>query len=359
MRITHQFSLFCAVALSIAMVSTPAEAQRGGRGGQDGAEAQRGGRGGEGGAQGGGQRGGGRGGAEGGGQRGGGRGGAQGGGQRGGGRGGTTAIGRSTLLRSEDVQKELDVTDAQMDTIKEAMEAFRKDNEGSRPDFSAMRDMSEDERTAMIQKMRDAAAKATKEADSVLEALLEPAQVKRLDEIAFQVKSKAGMGTLLQDEDLRKELTMTDEQVAKVTAIQEKAAEASSALRDEMRSAFTRGGDDDGGERPDPRTMMAEMQKKAEASRKKTDTDLMAVLDDLQKAKIEEMKGKAFELDMRSLTGGRGGRGGQTRGGGRGGQDGGRGGRGGDDAGRGGRGGEDGGRGGRGGRPGEDDPSVI
>ncbi|MEP3481263.1 MAG: Spy/CpxP family protein refolding chaperone [Fuerstiella sp.] len=378
MRFTGQFSLFCVVALSVAMVATPAEAQRGGRGGEGGG--QRGGQ--RGGGEGGGQRGGG----EGGGQRGGGQRGGQ-GGQRGGtqfgGRGGTTSIGRSTLLRSEDVQKELNVSDAQMDTIKEAMDAFRKDNEGSRPDFAALREMSTEERNAMIQKLRDAAAKTTKESDAVLEALLEPAQVKRLDEIAFQLKIKAGMASLLQSEDFRKELSLTDEQVANVTAIQEKSTEAASALRSEMQSLFTRRSDDDGGERPDPRAMMDEMRKKSEDSRKETETELMAVLTDSQKSKIEEMKGQPFELDTRSLLGGRGGRGGAdgggrggrggAEGGGRGGrggaEGGGRGGRGGaEGGGRGGRGGAEGGGrggrggaegGGRGGRPAEDDPSII
>lgn len=350
MRFTRQYSLFCAVALSIALVSTPAEAQRGGRGGGEGGGQRVGERGG---GDRGGQRGGERGGER-GGQRGGDRGGFQ-GGQR----GGATTISRSQLLRSEDVQKELKVTDAQMDTIKEAMAAFRKDNEGNRPDFSAMRDMSTEERTAMIQKLREAAAKATKEADAVLEALLDPAQIKRLDQIAFQVKSRTGMASLLQSEEVRKELSLTDEQVAKLTEIKESADEANRAAGEEMRNAF-RGGRDGGEDRPDPRAMMEEMRTKIEESRKKTDSELMAVLNDSQKAKLEEMKGEAFELDMRALTGGRGG-----RGGGRGGDDagrGGRGGRGGDDAGRGGRGGrggDEGGRGGRGGRPDEDDPSII
>lgn len=329
MRINRQFSLFCVVALSVAMISSTAEAQRGGRGG---------------GPQGGGQRGGFQGG------------GFQRGGSPFGGRGGAPTIGRSQLLRSEDVQKELNVSDAQMDTIKEAMEAFRKDREGSRPDFSSFRDMSQEERTAAMQKLREEAEKASKEADAVLEALLEPAQVKRLDQIAFQVKSQAGMAALLQSEELRKELSLTDEQTAKLTAIKEKADEATRAAGEEMRNAFRGGGD--GGERPDPRAMMEEMRKKMEASRKAVDTEVMAVLNDGQKAKIEEMKGEAFEVDMRSLMGGRG-RGGATRGGGRGGDaGGGRGGRGGD---RGGRGGDaGGGRGGdRGGRPGDDDPDLT
>lgn len=336
MRFNRQFSLFCVVALSVAMISSTAEAQRGGRGG--------------GGPQGGGQRGGG------------GFGGQQGGGQRGGftfgGRGGAPTIGRSQLLRSEDVQKELKVSDAQMDTIKEAMEAFRKDREGSRPDRDAIQKMSREEQTALFQKMREDAEKATKEADTVLVALLEPAQIKRLDQIAFQVKSQAGIAALVQSEEIRKELSLTDEQVVKVTAIQEKSEEASRAAMEAMRN---RGGDNEG-ERPDFRAMMEEMQKKREESRKANDAAVMAVLTDGQKAKIEELKGDAFEVDMRSLMGrgGRGGRGGDAGGrGGRGGEDGGRGGRGGDAGGRGGRGGEDGGRGGRGGRPASDDPDLT
>ena len=209
MRISRQFSLFCAAALSIALVSIPAEAQRGERGGEGGA--QRGQRGG--GAQRGGQRGGG---------------GAQRGGQRGGQIG--RSISRSQLLRSEDVQKELNVTDAQMETIKEAMDAFRKDNPSSRPDITALRNLSGEERAAKIQEMREASAKSAKEADSVLDALLEPAQAKRLGEISFQLKAQAGLGRLLDSDEIREQLSVTEEQVAKLTEIKEAAEKALSLI---------------------------------------------------------------------------------------------------------------------------------
>ena len=235
MRISRQFSLFCAAALSIALVSIPAEAQRGERGGEGGA--QRGQRGG--GAQRGGQRGGGQ----------------RGGGQRGGQIG--RSISRSQLLRSEDVQKELNVTDAQMETIKEAMDAFRKDNPSSRPDITALRNLSGEERAAKIQEMREASAKSAKEADSVLDALLEPAQAKRLGEISFQLKAQAGLGRLLDSDEIREQLSVTEEQVAKLTEIKEAAEKAARAATDEMRQAFRSG--NNGGERPDFRKMMEDM----------------------------------------------------------------------------------------------------
>lgn len=286
--------------------------------------------------------GGGGGGQRGGGQRGGGqRGGGQRGGQQRGGRqgGGTQMMSRAQLLRSEDVQEEIEIDDAQGATITAALEAFRDERDAARPDFSKIREMSDEEREAMFAKMRKDAEALTKKTDEMLSALLEADQIKRLDEIALQINARNGLAAVLKSEDMRKKLSFSDEQVTKLEAAEKENQEAQDKMREEMRASFSRGREE-GGEAVDREKAFADMRKKGEEARAEGTKRIMAVLTDDQQTKLKEMQGEAFEVDMRSLMGGRGGRGGQ---GGRGGEGGGRGG-------QGGRGGEGGGRGGQGGR---------
>ncbi|MFY7953166.1 MAG: hypothetical protein ACOVT5_11730 [Armatimonadaceae bacterium] len=78
---------------------------------------------------------------------------------------------------------------------------------------------------------------------------------------------------------LEKALALKPEQKTKIEEIQKKSME-------EMRSAF--GGFGGGGQRPDPEEMRARFEKMAE-SRKKVDSDIMAVLDDNQKKQAESL----------------------------------------------------------------------
>lgn len=327
------------LCLAAMMLSAAAHAQPpGGRGGDEEGGRQRGQRGGGGGGeQGGRQRGGGGGGQQrgGGGQQRGGFGGQRGGTQR------TPTITRAMLLGNEDVQRELEIGDGQAAVIDAAIEAYNESKSESRPDFSKIQDMSEEERAEFFAKMTKEREKLTKETDTTLNALLEPEQVERLDQIVFQIKTKGNLLALMKsDEEVKKALKVTDEQIAKMEEASKAGEEAMSKMREEMRAAFS-----GGGERPD----FTEMRTKMEAVQKEGTNKMMAVFTDEQKARMKEMKGDEFEFDMRSLMRG-GGRGGQGGGGGRGGQGGPGGGRGGQGGGGGGRGGQGGGgRGGQGG----------
>ena len=246
--------------------------------------------------------------------------------QRGsGGRGGfQSTVSRAALLGVEDVQDELDIDDTQQATITAALEAYRQERDDSRPDRSqfdrsqfenatdeerqALREKMEKERDA-LNKQRDALNKKT---DQMLNTLLEPEQVKRLDQIAFQIRVRFGLIAALKSAEMRDKLSITDEQIVKI----EKVEEDGSAARRKM---FQNGGFGGGGERPDftkIREMMAEAQKE-------TEKNVMAVVTDEQKVILASMKGEAFEFDMRALQrgGGRGGFGGGDRGRGEGGGD--------------------------------------
>lgn len=249
---------------------------------------------------------------------GGGRGGFGGFGGFGGGRGFT--MDRAMLLRNEQVRTELKIEEAQAATIDAALEAYREERSASpRPDRDAIGKMSEEERTALFDKMRKEGEGLSKKTDEVLGALLETEQAKRLDQISFQMKLNAAMIATLKGDDLKSKLSLTEEQIAKLDEV-EKAAEADrQKMFEEMRAAggggAPGGGAQGGGGRGGGGEGFAQMQEKMQAARKKTADAATAVLTAEQNKTIEEMSGAKFELDMRAMFGG--GRGGPGGGGGR------------------------------------------
>lgn len=251
---------------------------------------------------------------EGGRQRGGGRGGFGGGFGGFGGRMGGFRIDRARLLGNDKVRAELKIEEAQAATIDAALEAFREERSSSTPfDREAFQNLSEEERTAMMEKLRKEGEELSKKTDEVLNALLEPDQTKRLDQISFQFRMNTALQTLKAD-DIKEKLSITEEQVAALTKAEETLAEEARKAREERQAKGDGGGA--GGPGFDPAAFQAMMKE----SQEKSTTAAMALLTDDQKKSIEEMSGAKFELDMSAMFGG--GRGGP--GGGRGGPGGGR-----------------------------------
>lgn len=237
----------------------------------------------------------------------------------GGGRGFT--MDRAMLLRNEQVRKELKIEEAQAATIDAALEAYREERSASpRPDRDAIGKMSEEERTALFDKMRKEGEELSKKTDEVLAALLETDQTKRLDQISFQMKLNAAMIATLKGDDLKSKLSLTDEQIAKLDEVEKTAEADRQKMMEEMRAAGGGRGQAGGGAPGGGRggEGFAQMQEKMQAARKKTTDAAMAVLTADQTKTIDEMSGAKFELDMRAmLGGGRPGGGGQDGGGGR------------------------------------------
>lgn len=219
-----------------------------------------------------------------------------GGGQRGQRAPGVLGFGRAMsatqLLRVEKVQKELELTDdqkAQLDKLNEEMRAkMREAFQGGGQDREAAR-----ERMQAMQK----------EIDAGLEKILLPNQLKRLKEIRLQV---AGINAALMDEEVRKELNVSEEQVQKIRDAVQKVMEEMRGQRPQQ------------GERPDP----AQMRERMQQMRQKMQEATMSVLTPEQKEKWEKMCGEKFEIDpselFRGPAGPGGAPGGRTRGGNRG-----------------------------------------
>lgn len=166
------------------------------------------------------------------------------------------------LLRMEEVQKELGITDDQKSSITKLQEDLRGERPQGRP--------SEEERAKLREQME---ARATKENEE-LAKVLKPEQLKRLHEIKLQV---AGWAALANPE-VSKELAITDEQKEKITKLTEESRAA-------MRGLFAGGSGGADGSR----------EKIAEA-RKAADEKYAAVLTDDQKKKFEELKGAKFTM---------------------------------------------------------------
>jgi Spy/CpxP family protein refolding chaperone len=249
-------------------------------------------------------------------QPGGGRGGFGGGfGGFGGFGGGSSRLG---LLRIEAVQKELDLTEDQIASIRKLSDELRpmgrgRGGEGGRgeggqrrggrrggnnPDArvggvdqffvqAQGRGQLSDEQRARFRE--EAAARAKKEREE-LAKILKPEQVKRLTEIYIQ---QAGLNAL-QDADIAETLKITDEQKEKMAKVREEQGAA-------MRELFSPDAD-----RETARTKMAEI-------RKESDEKTLAVLTEDQKKQFEEMKGKKFDMPENAGRG-PGGRGGNRGG---------------------------------------------
>lgn len=233
------------------------------------------------------------------------RGGFGGGGMFGGGGGQTNAF---TALRSEEVQKELAITEDQKTKAQKLGEEVQAAiREVPRPEFGRPGEGGPSEETMKaFAEYRTKTAKVVDDKKTALGAILSADQMKRLDEIVLQVNGADALMT----PDVQAKLMLTDEQKAKLGSV---SREVSEKQREEMRAAFQ-------GDRDAAREKMAKLQKDRA-------TALEAVLTPAQGEQWEMMKGKELaNLDAvrdsvrRAGFGGRGGPGGPGGpGGGRGG----------------------------------------
>ncbi len=198
-------------------------------------------------------------------------------------------------LGNEAVQKELELANDQKADVKklsDEAEARRREGAGNRGDFQ---NLSQEEREKRFAELRQRAETQGKETLKKIEAVLLPHQMDRLQQIYVQVRGV----DVLSDADVAKELALNDKQKEQLTAI-----------RDDIRQKMFQGGQG-GFDR-----------ERFAALTKERDDKSLAVLTAEQKAKYEKMKGEAFaEAASLRFGGGRGGAGGRPGGeGGQGGQ---------------------------------------
>jgi hypothetical protein len=179
------------------------------------------------------------------------------------------------LLAREDVQEDLALTSEQKEKLleftgQEAMRnRFMKFMQDSGMSFEDMR--SEEGRKKLAPMMEKMQADMKKE----IEAVMTPAQVKRLGEINVQFN---GNRSVMQ-KDIAKALAITEAQQTKIDALNKGVGEARRALMEKMRNQ---------------ELSMEEFQEKNKKNDDILNTEIGKVLTDAQKAKLSEMGGKKF-----------------------------------------------------------------
>lgn len=269
----------------------------------------------------------------------------------GGGFGGFGGFGKLQLLQNSSIQKELEMTDEQIEKIKKLQEELRanspfgrgrgnfqgrgrgrgqggqnedggrrrrrsrpQEDEGARYEFQpgeyfvqdeneeqprrrGFQQLTEEERQERMEQFRKLMEERRKKEEDGLKKILLPHQLKRLNEISIQLQGIRA----LQNPEVAGELKVTKKQQDEMREVQEELREKN---RDKMREIFQ------SGDRDKIREQFAEMQKK-------TEKEVLGCLTSSQRKQFEKMKGKPFEIDRSELFGGfrRGGfRGGQGRG---------------------------------------------
>jgi Spy/CpxP family protein refolding chaperone len=208
-----------------------------------------------------------------------------------------------SLLRSEQVQKELEILPDQLTEINKVFES-------SRPDFSqfqGLNDLPEEERNKKRDEIRAKMQETQKANREKINGILLPHQAERLKGITLQVRG----GAALEEPDIAADLKITDEQKQKFTSARE-------AQREKMSALFQQGG---GGGNNNDEAARTAMREKFENLRKENDNELFAILTSEQRDQVEKMKGDKFEYDRSQFgrgpggPGGPGGQGGQRFGG--------------------------------------------
>ncbi len=199
------------------------------------------------------------------------------------------------LLRSEQVQKELELVAEQKAKLKAIAEETQAQ---MRELYSGIRDLKPEERRAKFAELREKSKDQAEKAAQQIKEVMLPKQRERFKQIQLQVR---GVGAL-DDKEVSESLGITDEQKGKLKSLRE-------GIHKKRQAAF-------GGYRklsPEERQKkMAEVRKQAQKLQEEAVQQALGVLTSEQRESFEKMKGEKFELDRSKMYGQR--QGGHKRG---------------------------------------------
>ena len=192
------------------------------------------------------------------------------------------------LLRSEEVQKEIELLDDQKAKLKAMGDELREEMQKQ---GEKLRDLSQEERGAKFAELRkEYAAKVT----TKLNEVLLPHQMERVKELAVQRLGLMALG----DPEVQEKLKITDEQKEKMKAVRESMMTSAREMfgnRESLRDM-----DEDA-----RRKRMEEMREKFGKLRSEVEGKALDILTSEQKGALEKMKGKKFEFPEGAGFGGR------------------------------------------------------
>lgn len=164
----------------------------------------------------------------------------------GGGFGGPGGGGALGLLQNEDVRKELDLVDDQIEKLNSINEKLRED---MRNQFQGLRDLSDDERRSRFDELRTKMQEQTAATQKEIDDVLLPQQRTRLAQIQFQQQLRRGGGdtTGLTSDVVVEALEITPDQKSKLEDLEkevakeiaDKVAKARADARDKLLGALT------------------------------------------------------------------------------------------------------------------------
>jgi Spy/CpxP family protein refolding chaperone len=205
------------------------------------------------------------------------------------------------LLRSEQVQQELKLSEAQKTRLQELNEKIRAE---MRERFSGTNEQSREERRARMEQMREQMQKEaeTRAAETFKQVaeILEPEQLKRLKQIQLQQEGPAA----LRRAEVAEAIGLTAEQKAQLDKLATETEEATRKLREGTENLS----------REQRRERFDELRQKSQELRDQFGKNAMALLQPEQKQKLAELFGEPFELDRSQLFQNRGREGGREGG---------------------------------------------
>jgi len=176
--------------------------------------------------------------------------------------------GAAGFLMAPNVQKDLNLTDAQVRKVQETLREIRTSHEG---DYSALRDASADVRWVKMARLSETVSDEVKKALS-----FSAEQSKRFDQISLQAHGLQAFANSAVDEKLK----LTDDQTSKIREIVE-------ATRSSFAGASSKDASEQ--ERTDARNKRA-------ATQKENMTKVQALLTDDQKKAWKELTGEPIEI---------------------------------------------------------------
>ncbi len=185
------------------------------------------------------------------------------------------------LLRIEQVQKELKLSDEQLAKVGEVGESLGTE---MREQFSAMREI--EDREQQRAKMSELSDEFDSKAREKLHDILAREQMMRLYQIRLQVRSVADS---LDNRYVAGRLKLTDEQKTKLAEVGKEVQAKMSELYGKMRDAS--------------QEQRSGIYQKFGSIRSEGNEKALGVLTDEQKQAFEEMKGEKIELEMRRSRG--------------------------------------------------------
>ncbi len=193
----------------------------------------------------------------------------------GGGMMGSPSAAWGMLLRSEKVQKELELVDDQKAKLKEIADRFMTKMREAMPRPQQGQELTRQQQEARVADMRKKMEALTDENRKAIEGVLLPHQIERLKQLAVQLLGNRA----LDDKEVQDDLGLSADQKEKIRQIRDEQAKKG-------RELFSGEGGREG------------MREKFESLRKETEQKLMDVLTAEQKEKFEKLNGAKFEFEF-------------------------------------------------------------